>query len=110
MSSKKTHPNQPTLLHALGIFTYHIQCICKLGTVSDPVLKTGLHFYGGVSAQVEITSVASEEGWGREWDSFMMNGESVGNRSGAVQWYTEKCAPILEKIAKGELSAERKPC
>lgn len=96
-------PTQPTFAHALSIFAYHIQCICRLGTIGYPERKTGLHFYAGVSAQVEITRLAEDDGpLTREWDSFSINGESAGNRSGAVNKYTEMCAPILEKIAKGE--------
>lgn len=89
MTDKET----PTFEHAMGIFAHHI------GEIMLQPKRVRVHFYGGVTG--DYTFVTVDEPPRPLWDqAHLPDGSCIGNRVAARNDYTERCAPILEAIAK----------
>jgi hypothetical protein len=77
----------------LSIFAYHVGQI-----MTDPApTKFTLHPCDGVRAEVVIEPAQNLEG--PIWDRVTINGVSVGNRHGGVQYFTElvnEVKPVIE--------------
>ena len=106
-------PSVPSLVDILSTFAFHVGCLAGenygLGRANaEGFMRFGLGLGGQVPSMpfVLVTEIIIQETEHEGWEKVTFDGQSVGNRHGAVQEYTKRCAEVIAWVAAHEAASK----